>query len=89
MRVAEFPVIPVRCPGTMKIDAAIIGLVVLAWLLPGAAPGLAEGGNGMISIGQPFVDFDLEAHDGTRVSNSDLEGRPYLLFFYPKASTPG
>jgi cytochrome oxidase Cu insertion factor (SCO1/SenC/PrrC family) len=54
-----------------------------------AAIGHAEGDGGMIPVGEPFVDFELEAHDGTTVPSSDLEGRPYLLFFYPKASTPG
>ena len=43
----------------------------------------------MIPVGEPFVDFELEAQDGTTVSSADLEGRPFLLFFYPKASTPG
>ena len=33
--------------------------------------------------------LELEAHDGTLVSSADFRGRPYLLFFYPKASTPG
>jgi peroxiredoxin Q/BCP len=43
----------------------------------------------MIAVGESFVDFELDAHDGTRVSRSDLEGRTFLLFFYPKADTPG
>ena len=50
---------------------------------------IAEGEQEMIPAGEPFVDFELEAHDGTTVSLADLEGRPFLLFFYPKASTPG
>jgi len=52
------------------------------------AVGHAAGGE-MIPVGEPFVDFELEAQDGTTVSSADLEGRPFLLFFYPKASTPG
>ena len=43
----------------------------------------------MIATGKPFVAFELEAHDGSTVSSTDLAGRPYLLFFYPKADTPG
>ena len=73
----------------MKIDSPITGLITLALLSAWAAFGHAEGAGEMISVGEPFVDFELEAHDGTTVSSSDLEGRPYLLFFYPKASTPG
>lgn len=43
----------------------------------------------MIAVGERFPSFDLEAHDGGRVSSASLAGRPYLLFFYPKADTPG
>jgi peroxiredoxin Q/BCP len=62
--------------------------IVLALALLVAAT-VAEGEQEMIPTGEPFVDFELEAHDGTTVSLADLEGRPFLLFFYPKASTPG
>jgi peroxiredoxin Q/BCP len=53
------------------------------------AVGHAAGGGNMIPVGETFVEFELDAHDGTSVSSTDLAGRPYLLFFYPKASTPG
>lgn len=43
----------------------------------------------MLQPGQPMVDFELEAHDGALVRSDQLVGRPYLLFFYPKAATPG
>jgi len=43
----------------------------------------------MLSPGDRFVDFKLGAHDGTTVRSADLEGRPYLIYFYPKADTPG
>ncbi len=49
----------------------------------------AEGESEMIAVGEPFVEFELQAQDGTIVRSGDLEGRPYLLFFYPKADTPG
>lgn len=49
----------------------------------------AGGEEEMIAIGSDFVEFELEAHDGTTVSSADLSGRPFLLFFYPKADTPG
>jgi cytochrome oxidase Cu insertion factor (SCO1/SenC/PrrC family) len=62
--------------------------IVLALALLAAAA-IAEGEQEMITAGEPFINFELEAHDGTMVSLADLEGRPFLLFFYPKASTPG
>ena len=68
----------------MKIQS----LITLSLLTMLASVGHAGGGE-MIDVGEQFVDFELEAHDGTTVSSADLEGRPFLLFFYPKASTPG
>lgn len=35
------------------------------------------------------VEFDLFNQDGERVTSSDLRGKPYVMFFYPKAMTPG
>lgn len=62
-------------------------IVLALALFAGAAT--AEGEQEMIPAGEQFIQFELEAHDGTTVSSADLEGRPFLLFFYPKASTPG
>lgn len=33
--------------------------------------------------------FDMETAGGARVSSAALKGRPYVLYFYPKADTPG
>lgn len=35
------------------------------------------------------VEFDLLNQDGEPVSSSDFAGKKYVLFFYPKAMTPG
>ena len=35
------------------------------------------------------VEFDLFNQDGERVTSADLRGKPYVMFFYPKAMTPG
>jgi hypothetical protein len=43
----------------------------------------------MLKVGERFVEFELAAHDGSTVRSSELEGAAYLLYFYPKASTPG
>lgn len=43
----------------------------------------------MLTTGEVFPSFELQAHDGSVVSSSDLEGSVYLLYFYPKADTPG
>ena len=43
----------------------------------------------MLKTGDKFPSFELQAHDGSVVNASDLEGSVYLVYFYPKADTPG
>ena len=53
-----------------------------------AGASFAQGGN-MLHAGEPFPAFELPAHDGTVVRSEALAGKPYLIYFYPKADTPG
>ncbi|WP_370238741.1 peroxiredoxin [Brevundimonas sp.] len=39
--------------------------------------------------GKPVPAFDMPTADGDRVSDGALKGQPYVLYFYPKADTPG
>ncbi len=43
----------------------------------------------MIEAGTPAPDFTLPDQDGHDVALADLVGRPVVLYFYPKADTPG
>ena len=43
----------------------------------------------LIQAGQPAPDFTLPDQDGNPVSLSDLRGQKVVLYFYPKADTPG
>ena len=43
----------------------------------------------MIETGQPAPDFTLPDQDGEDVTLSDLRGQTVVLYFYPKADTPG
>lgn len=43
----------------------------------------------MIEQGQNAPDFTLPDQDGNPVKLSDLRGRPVVVYFYPKADTPG
>ena len=43
----------------------------------------------MIEPGQPAPDFELPDQDGNPVRLRDLRGRRVVLYFYPKADTPG
>lgn len=42
-----------------------------------------------VTIGDLAPDFDLPAAGGGRASSAALRGRPYALYFYPKADTSG
>jgi peroxiredoxin Q/BCP len=42
-----------------------------------------------ITEGVKAPSFDMETAGGGRVSAASLAGRPYVLYFYPKADTPG
>jgi thioredoxin-dependent peroxiredoxin len=43
----------------------------------------------MIEAGQKAPQFTLQNQDGDDVSLADLAGRTVVLYFYPKADTPG
>ncbi len=43
----------------------------------------------MLEIGDKAPDFELISDDGTPVKLSNLRGQRVVLFFYPKADTPG
>ena len=42
-----------------------------------------------LAIGDPIPDLELPATGDKRVKLSDFRGQRLVLFFYPKASTPG
>jgi peroxiredoxin Q/BCP len=43
----------------------------------------------VIETGEAAPDFELPDQDGNPVRLSELRGRPVVLYFYPKADTPG
>jgi peroxiredoxin Q/BCP len=43
----------------------------------------------LLQPGDPAPDFDVTDHHGNRVRLSDLRGKKVVLWFYPKADTPG
>jgi peroxiredoxin Q/BCP len=42
-----------------------------------------------IAEGSPAPDFSLPASGGRTVSLLSLKGKPFVLYFYPRADTPG
>src|SRR5271157_4439898 len=43
----------------------------------------------MLKIGDKAPDFTLTSDEGKEVSLKDFKGKRVLLYFYPRASTPG
>jgi peroxiredoxin Q/BCP len=43
----------------------------------------------MVAEGERAPDFALPDQDGNEVSLADLRGQPVVLYFYPRADTPG
>ena len=43
----------------------------------------------MIEPGERAPDFELPDEDGNTVKLSELRGKPTVVYFYPKADTPG
>jgi len=43
----------------------------------------------LLAVGSPAPDFRVTDHTGATVSLTALRGHRVLLWFYPKADTPG
>ena len=43
----------------------------------------------MLKAGDPAPDFTVKDHNGRTVRLSDFRGKEVILWFYPKADTPG
>jgi peroxiredoxin Q/BCP len=43
----------------------------------------------MLTVGQPAPDFTLSDQEGNQVTLSKLRGQTVVLYFYPRADTPG
>jgi peroxiredoxin Q/BCP len=43
----------------------------------------------MLKEGDKAPGFHVTADDGEKVSSADYRGKNLVLFFYPKANTPG
>jgi len=43
----------------------------------------------VLDVGSKAPDFELIAHDGSKVRLSDLHGHYVVLYFYPRTGTSG
>jgi len=61
---------------------ALAGMLSMGWTA-------AAGAGGLLEPGTPFPAFSLQDQDGNTFDAASLRGRYYLVYFYPKADTPG
>jgi cytochrome oxidase Cu insertion factor (SCO1/SenC/PrrC family) len=57
--------------------------------IKGIVQAIFRGEGKMLQPGQQAPDFDVVDHEGNRVRLQDLRGKKVVLWFYPKADTPG
>lgn len=50
---------------------------------------LGRGRGAMLKVGEAAPEFDVEDHSGQRRRLSDYRGKTVVLWFFPKADTPG
>ena len=50
---------------------------------------LKGGSKSMLKVGDTAPAFEVQDHDGNPVRSEDLAGKRAVLWFYPKADTPG
>jgi len=43
----------------------------------------------MLKVGDKAPDFSLPSHTGEKVSLKDFRSKSLVLYFFPKADTPG
>jgi peroxiredoxin Q/BCP len=43
----------------------------------------------MLRVGDPLPAFEAHTTDGRAITTAQLEGKPLVLFFFPRAFTPG
>jgi peroxiredoxin len=53
------------------------------------APGGTQQGMPILEVGSMAPDFSVAAHTGETIHLADLRGKNVVLWFYPKADTPG
>jgi peroxiredoxin Q/BCP len=67
--------------------AAVLAVPILTAATATCLPVAAQAK--MLAAGDQFPTWELTDQTGKEVSSSDLKGKTYLLWFYPKAMTPG
>ena len=70
-------------------NARSLGVATLVFLMACASSGAAKGPDAPLPAGSPLPDLVGLDQNGQPVRLKALQGKPLLVFFYPKAGTPG
>ncbi len=70
------------CPYTTIPTMSLTGALRYLWNTKTKEPR-------MLKVGEKAPDFTVKDHNGNTVKLSDLRGKKIVLWFYPKADTPG
>jgi thioredoxin-dependent peroxiredoxin len=77
----------------MRRRVRLLGLVLsLAFTVVPAGVGSGCAGRSAeatLAVGAPAPALQAVAHDGTQIDLTSLQGKPTLVYFYPKDDTPG
>ena len=71
------------------LNARSLGAATLLILLACASSSAAKGPSAPLPAGSPLPDLTGNDQNGQPVRLKALQGKPLLVFFYPKAGTPG
>ena len=70
-------------------NARRLGAATFLFLLACASSGAAKGPAAPLPAGSPLPDLTGSDQNGQPIRLKALQGKPLLVFFYPKAGTPG
>ena len=74
---------------TRAAHARPFGAATLLFVMACASSGAGKGPDGPLPVGSTLPDVTGNDQNGNAVRLKALQGKPLLVFFYPKAGTPG
>ena len=67
----------------------LLAVIAAAFALFGSSPAARADAPALLKVGDAFPSWSMRDHTGAIVTSQSLAGKPYLLWYYPKAQTPG
>jgi hypothetical protein len=74
---------------TKQAGPRVPSLAAAAWGMVARLESMRRGEGRMLEAGEKAPDFTVQDHTGKIRKLSDYRGKSVVLWFYPKADTPG